>query len=117
MRDVPASWLEKVWRRTSLVQRLTCVALVPTAISAILLVTLLTRHQMDSLRDMGRSTADAIAQQAASISGEALRDGETGSLSIVALLLRAIRAEHEHRLVAIRECDTVHPRPDMPETP
>lgn len=84
MRDVPASWLEKVWRRTSLVQRLTCVALVPTAISAILLVTLLTRHQMDSLRDMGRSTADAIAQQAASISGEALRDGERHELGRIA---------------------------------
>jgi signal transduction histidine kinase len=76
MRDVSVTWLERVWRRTSLVQRLTCVALVPTAISAILLVTLLTRHQMDTLHEMGRSTADAIAQQAASISGDALRNGE-----------------------------------------
>lgn len=84
MRDVPGSWLEKVWRRTSLVQRLTCVALVPTAISAILLVTLLTRHQMDTLRDMGRATADAIAQQAASVSGEALRDGQRRELGRIA---------------------------------
>ncbi|KAF1003461.1 MAG: Aerobic respiration control sensor protein ArcB [Luteibacter sp.] len=84
MRDVPASWLEKVWRRTSLVQRLTCVALVPTAISAVLLVTLLTRHQMDTLRDMGRATADAIAQQAASVSGEALRDGQRRDLGRIA---------------------------------
>ncbi|MET0936618.1 MAG: hybrid sensor histidine kinase/response regulator [Luteibacter sp.] len=81
MRDVSVTWLEKVWRRTSLVQRLTCVALVPTAISAILLVTLLTRHQMDTLHEMGRSTADAIAQQAASISGDALRNGERREIS------------------------------------
>jgi len=81
MRDVSVTWLERVWRRTSLVQRLTCVALVPTAISAILLVTLLTRHQMDALHEMGRSTADAIAQQAASVSGEALRNGERREIS------------------------------------
>jgi signal transduction histidine kinase len=81
MRDVSVTWLERVWRRTSLVQRLTCVALVPTAISAILLVTLLTRHQMDTLHEMGRSTADAIAQQAASVSGDALRNGERREIS------------------------------------
>ncbi|MDF3980741.1 hybrid sensor histidine kinase/response regulator [Luteibacter sp. PPL201] len=84
MREVPVSWLDKFWRRTSLVQRLTCVALVPTAISAVLLVTLLTRHQMDSLRDMGRATADAIAQQAASVSGEALREGQRRDLGRIA---------------------------------
>ncbi|WP_429199255.1 ATP-binding protein [Luteibacter sp. W1I16] len=84
MRDVSAPWLEKVWRRTSLVQRLTCVALVPTAISAILLVTLLTRHQMDTLHEMGRSTADAIAQQAATVSGEALRTGERREIGRIA---------------------------------
>jgi signal transduction histidine kinase len=81
MRDVSVTWLERVWRRTSLVQRLTCVALLPTAISAVLLVTLLTRHQMDTLHEMGRSTADAIAQQAASVSGEALRNGERREIS------------------------------------
>jgi signal transduction histidine kinase len=81
MRDVSVTWLERVWRRTSLVQRLTCVALVPTAISAVLLVTLLTRHQMDTLHEMGRSTADAIAQQAASVSGDALRNGERREIS------------------------------------
>ena len=85
MRDASASsWLERVWRRTSLVQRLTCVALVPTAISAVLLVTLLTRHQMDTLHDMGRSTADAIAQQAATVSGEPLRTGERRELGRIA---------------------------------
>jgi len=84
MRDVTAPWLEKVWRRTSLVQRLTCVALVPTAISAILLVTLLTRHQMETLHEMGRSTADAIAQQAATVSGDALRTGERRELGRIA---------------------------------
>ncbi|NID05520.1 hybrid sensor histidine kinase/response regulator [Luteibacter jiangsuensis] len=84
MRDVSTPWLEKVWRRTSLVQRLTCVALVPTAISAVLLVTLLTRHQMDTLHEMGRSTADAIAQQAATVSGDALRTGERRELGRIA---------------------------------
>jgi len=85
MRDPSASsWLEKVWRRTSLVQRLTCVALLPTAISAVLLVTLLTRHQMDTLHEMGRSTADAIAQQAATVSGDPLRTGERRELSRIA---------------------------------
>jgi signal transduction histidine kinase len=84
MRDVSVTWLERVWRRTSLVQRLTCVALVPTAISAVLLVTLLTRHQMDTLHEMGRSTADAIAQQAASVSGDALRNGERREISHIA---------------------------------
>ncbi|MET0256619.1 MAG: hybrid sensor histidine kinase/response regulator [Luteibacter sp.] len=85
MRDAStSSWLEKVWRRTSLVQRLTCVALVPTAISAVLLVTLLTRHQMDTLHEMGRSTADAIAQQASSVSGEALRTGERREIARIA---------------------------------
>jgi signal transduction histidine kinase len=85
MRDVStSSWLEKVWRRTSLVQRLTCVALVPTAISAVLLVTLLTRHQMDTLHEMGRSTADAIAQQSSSVSGEALRTGERREIARIA---------------------------------
>ncbi|MGA7438375.1 MAG: hybrid sensor histidine kinase/response regulator [Luteibacter sp.] len=84
MRDGSASWLEKVWRRTSLVQRLTCVALAPTAISAVLLVTLLTRHQMDTLHEMGRSTADAIAQQAATVSGEALRSEQRRELGRIA---------------------------------
>lgn len=85
MRDPSvSSWLEKVWRRTSLVQRLTCVALVPTAISAVLLVTLLTRHQMDTLHEMGRSTADAIAQQAATVSGDPLRSGERRELGRIA---------------------------------
>lgn len=84
MRDVSTPWLEKFWRRTSLVQRLTCVALVPTAISAVLLVTLLTRHQMDTLHEMGRSTADAIAQQAATVSGDALRTGERRELGRIA---------------------------------
>ncbi|MBB3227548.1 signal transduction histidine kinase [Luteibacter sp. Sphag1AF] len=84
MRRLSSSWLEKVWRRTSLVQRLTFVALVPTATSAIFLFALLTRHQMDSLRDMGRSTADAIAQQAASVAGDALRSGQRRELGRIA---------------------------------
>lgn len=62
------------WRRTSLMQRLALVALVPTLVTATLLVAILTQHQLASLRGMAQITADAIATQAASISTAALRD-------------------------------------------
>jgi signal transduction histidine kinase/CheY-like chemotaxis protein len=55
-------------------QRLGFVALAPTLITAALLVTMLTRHQLLTLQAMGRSTADAIATQTASISTEPLRN-------------------------------------------
>jgi signal transduction histidine kinase len=55
-------------------QRLGFVALAPTLITAVLLVTMLTRHQMLTLQAMGRSTADAIATQTASITTEPLRN-------------------------------------------
>jgi signal transduction histidine kinase/CheY-like chemotaxis protein len=63
----------RLWRRATLMQRLGFVALAPTLITAVLLVTMLTRHQLLTLQAMGRSTADAIATQTASISTEPLR--------------------------------------------
>ena len=55
-------------------QRLGFIALAPTFITAMLLVTILTRHQLATLRVMARSTADAIAPQVASISTDPLRN-------------------------------------------
>ncbi len=84
MHEGKASLAERLWRRTSLVQRLTFVALMPMSLTAILLVTLLTRHQLESLREMGRITADAIASQAASISAEPLQQMQRRELGRIA---------------------------------
>jgi signal transduction histidine kinase len=109
MQHVSVSWLGKVWRRTSLVQRLTCVALFPTVVTAIMLVTLLTRHQMDSLHEFGRTTADAIAQQAATVSGEAMATGHSREVSRMADSLlqlpqvtRVRFADQQGRIIADR---------------
>ncbi|MEO9079811.1 MAG: hybrid sensor histidine kinase/response regulator [Rhodanobacter sp.] len=67
------SWLLRLWQRTSLMQRLAFVALVPTLITAALLVTLLTQRQLIILRQMAQSNAGAIATQAASVSVQPLR--------------------------------------------
>lgn len=68
------SWPVRLWQRTSLMQRLAFVALVPTLITAVLLVTLLTQRQLVSLRQMAQSNADAIAIQTASICVQPLRN-------------------------------------------
>ena len=60
-----ANWTVRLWRRTSLMQRLAFIALVPTLVTAALLVVMLTRYQLNTLRGMAQSTADAIATQAA----------------------------------------------------
>lgn len=67
------SWPARLWQRTSLMQRLAFVALVPALITATLLVTFLTQRQLFNLRQMARSNAEAIATQAASISLQPLR--------------------------------------------
>ncbi|MEP6899231.1 MAG: hybrid sensor histidine kinase/response regulator [Rhodanobacter sp.] len=69
-----SSFPVRLWWRASLMQRLGFVALAPTLITAALLVTMLTRHQLFTLQTMARSTADAIATQTASISTEPLRN-------------------------------------------
>lgn len=72
------------WRRTSLMQRLALVAIVPTLVTATLLVVILTQHQLTSLRDMAQNTADAIATQAASVSTVPLRDMQRRELVRIA---------------------------------
>ncbi len=72
------------WRRTSLMQRFALVALVPTMVTATLLVTMLTRSQLITLRDMAQNTAGAIATQAASVSTTPLRDMQRRELVRIA---------------------------------
>ena len=72
------------WRRTSLMQRFALVALVPTMVTATLLVTMLTRSQLITLRDMAQNTAGAIATQAASVSTSPLRDMQRRELVRIA---------------------------------
>jgi signal transduction histidine kinase len=74
------SWPLRLWQRTSLTQRLAFVALVPTLITATLLVTLLTRHQLITLHRMAQGTADAIATQTASVCVQPLRNMELRQL-------------------------------------
>lgn len=84
MHERGQTWIGRTWRRASLVQRLAIVSLLPTAITAVLLVILLTRHQIAALRDMARSTADAIATQAAAVAAEPLRAGDRRELRRIA---------------------------------
>ena len=67
------SWLARLWHHTSLVQRMAFVALVPTLITAALLVTLLTQRQLETLHQMARGNAHAIATQTASVCVQPLR--------------------------------------------
>jgi signal transduction histidine kinase len=78
------SWVARLWQRTSLVQRLAFIALAPTLVTALLLVIMLTRHQLLSLRSMAQSTADAIATQAASIAADPLRHAQRRELARIA---------------------------------
>lgn len=74
----------RLWRRTSLMQRLGFVALVPTLVTAVLLVTMLTRHQLETVRLMAQDTANAIAIQAAAVSTEPLRRLQRRELTRIA---------------------------------
>jgi signal transduction histidine kinase len=74
----------RLWRRTSLMQRLGFVALVPTLVTAVLLVTTLTRHQLATVRVMAQDTANAIAIQAAAVSAEPLRQSHRRELARIA---------------------------------
>ena len=79
-----ANWTVRLWRRTSLMQRLAFIALVPTMVTAALLVVMLTRYQLNTLRGMAQSTADAIATQAASVSADAIRNMQRRDLKRIA---------------------------------
>jgi signal transduction histidine kinase len=65
-------------------QRLALVALVPTLVTATLLVTMLTQRQLGSLLGMAQNTADAIATQTASVSAAPLRDMQRRELVRIA---------------------------------
>ncbi len=80
----PSSFAVRLWRRASLMQRLGFIALAPTLITAALLVTILTRHQLLTLQSMARSTADAIATQTAAISAEPMRTLQRRELARIA---------------------------------
>ncbi len=67
------SWPARLWQHTSLMQRMAFVALVPTLITAALLVTLLTQRQLGGLRQMAQTNAAAIATQTASVCVQPLR--------------------------------------------
>ncbi len=79
-----ANWAVRLWRRTSLMQRLAFIALMPTLVTAAMLVVMLTRYQLNTLRGMAQSTADAIATQAASISADAIRNMQRRDLKRIA---------------------------------
>ena len=72
------------WRRTSLMQRLALVTLVPTLVTATLLVAMLAPQQLMTLRGMAQNTADAIATQAASVTVAPLRDMQRRELVRIA---------------------------------
>ncbi len=72
------------WRRASLIQRLVLVALLPSAVSTVLLAILLTRHQVHSMRSMIRSTAAAYVAQAASVASDPMRESDQDALQKLA---------------------------------
>ncbi|HZY33464.1 MAG TPA: hybrid sensor histidine kinase/response regulator [Rhodanobacter sp.] len=78
------SWPARLWQRTSLMQRLAFVALVPALITAALLVAFLTQREQTNLRQMARSNAEAIATQVASISLQPLRTMQLRELARIA---------------------------------
>lgn len=78
------TWIARLWRRTSLMQRLALVALIPTLVTALFLVIMLTRHQLAALRSMAQSTADTIAIQTASVCAEPLRQMQRRELARIA---------------------------------
>ena len=65
------SRIKRVWRRTSLMQRLAFVRWRPRPVTPLRWWSVLTRHQLITLHAHGPGTADAIATQAASVAGRA----------------------------------------------
>jgi len=78
------SWPARLWQRTTLTQRLAFVALVPTLITAALLVALLTQRQLVTLHRMAQSNANAIATQTASVCVQPLRTQQLRELLRIA---------------------------------
>lgn len=78
------NFVVRLWRHTSLMQRLGFIALVPTLVTAVILVTMLTRHQLTTLHLMAQDTANAIATQTAAVSAEPLRRAQRRELAMIA---------------------------------
>ncbi|MGY3040222.1 signal transduction histidine kinase [Rhodanobacter sp. TND4EL1] len=78
------SWPKRLWQRRSLMQRMVFMALVPALITAALLATFLTQHQLINLRRMARNNAEAVATQAAAISLQPLRTMQLRELARIA---------------------------------
>lgn len=73
-----------LWQRASLMQRLTFIALIPTLVTAVLLVTLLTQRQLTTLHEMAQSNAETVAAQTASVSALPLRNLQLRDLAQIA---------------------------------
>ncbi|MGP1665735.1 MAG: HAMP domain-containing protein, partial [Rhodanobacter sp.] len=74
----------RLWRHTSLMQRLGFIALVPTLVTAVILVSMLTRHQLATIRSMAQDTASAIATQTAAIASRPLQQQQRRELARIA---------------------------------
>lgn len=77
-------WLNLLWRRTSLTQRLVLLALIPTALTALLLVSLLTQRQVRTINELARSTAESIVSQTAMIAAEPMAANDRRELYRIA---------------------------------
>lgn len=101
------------WRRVPLMQRLALFALMPAAFSTLVLVALLTRHQVDSLHAMATHAAQVIATETAVIAAHPLQRGDTDELLRIARsvsarsqVLRVRILSGQHRVVADLSSDT-----------
>lgn len=72
------------WRRTSLMLRLVMLALIPTALTALLLVALLAHQQFRAIAELARSTGESIAAQTAVIAAEPLALNDRRELNRIA---------------------------------
>ena len=84
-------WL---WRRAPLVQRLTFLAVVPAALTALLLTALLTYHQNATLRGWAEGFSQEIATQVLDVSTNALQTGDRRELQRIA------RAYAQHQYIS-----------------
>lgn len=80
-------WIARMarrWRRIPLVHRLALFALLPAALASMILVALLTRHQIDSLHAMANDAAQAIATETAVVAAHPMQRGDVEALQRIA---------------------------------
>lgn len=109
-------WLNALWRRTSLTQRLLLLALIPTALTALLLVSLLAQRQLRIIANLTNSTAEAIASQTAEIAAEPMASNNRHELDRIS---RAVsRLPHVARIsFTMSDGETVAERQNIPDDP